>query len=51
MRYFVNIFTGALAKDYIKPAYPAYWKEISKREYVILYRANYKTDPEEKEEI
>ena len=33
MRYFVNIITGALAEGFIVPAYPAYWKEISKKEY------------------
>lgn len=49
MRYFVNIFTGALAKDYITPAYPAYWHEISKREYDILYRATYGAEPKEEE--
>lgn len=33
MRYFVNIVTGALLKDYIKPMAVAYWKEITKEEY------------------
>ena len=33
MRYFVNIITGALAKDFIFPAYRAYWREISEKEY------------------
>lgn len=32
-RYFINIITGALYEDFITPAYPAYWKEISKKEY------------------
>lgn len=33
MRYFENIVTGALAKDYIRPFFTAYWKEITKEEY------------------
>ena len=33
MRYFENIITGALYKDFIEPNYKAYWKEISKKEY------------------
>lgn len=36
MRYFVNIVTGALAKDWIYPTYKAYWKEISEKEYKKL---------------
>jgi hypothetical protein len=36
MRYFVNIITGALVADIIKPSYPMYWKEISKEEYEKL---------------
>lgn len=42
MRYFVNIVTGALAKDFIAPAYPMYWKEISEKEYKKLYKEFYK---------
>ncbi len=38
MRYFVNIVTGALAKDYVFPPYRAYWKEISKKEYEKLLK-------------
>ena len=33
IRYFENIVTGALTKDYIFPSYRAYWKEITKKEY------------------
>jgi len=42
MRYFENIITGALVKDFITPAYPAYWKEISKKEYEKKYKEFYK---------
>ena len=38
MKYFVNIITGALAKDYIFPTYRAYWKEISEKEYIKLLK-------------
>ena len=33
-KYYVNIVSGALYKDEfgIAPDYPAYWKEISKKE-------------------
>jgi hypothetical protein len=41
MRYFVNIITGALYKDFIFPAYPAYWKEISEKEYNKLFKEYY----------
>jgi len=36
MRYFVNMVTGALLADYIKPMYKAYWREITKEEYKKL---------------
>lgn len=36
MRYFVNIITGALLKDYVRPMAVAYWKEITKEEYEKL---------------
>lgn len=42
MRYFVNITTGALMKDWIAPMYRAYWKEITKKEYEKLYKEYYK---------
>lgn len=42
MKYFVNIITGAVAKDYIFPRYRAYWKEISKKEYEKILEKNYK---------
>lgn len=38
MRYFVNIITGALYKDYIFPPYRAYWKEITEKEYQKLLK-------------
>lgn len=38
MRYFVNIITGALVMDIIKPNYPMYWKEITKKEYEKLLK-------------
>lgn len=33
MRYFINIVTGALTKDYVFPFYRAYWREITKAEF------------------
>ena len=32
-KYYINIITGALYEDFISPAYPAYWREISRKEY------------------
>ena len=42
MRYFVNIVTGTLMKDWITPTYRAYWKEITESEYNKLYKEYYK---------
>lgn len=42
MRYFVNIVTGAPAKDFVKPNFPMYWKEISKEEYEKIFKEFYK---------
>ena len=41
MKYFENIITGALEKSFITPNYPAYWKEISKKEYDKKYKEFY----------
>lgn len=42
MRYFENIITGALVESFITPDYPAYWREISLREYKEKYNKLYK---------
>ncbi len=33
VKYYENIITGALFKDFIPPTYRAYWKEITRSEY------------------
>ena len=38
MRYFVNIKTGVVIKDYIVPTYRAYWREITEKEYKKLLK-------------